>query len=180
MSDSSNGNGNGNGNGATMARVRRISSVVLLILGVVFVTLSLSAESIGLNFTQGFGIAQIFQLIIGITFATLAAYIYILNQRLPDPPRSLQADIGARLAATGLVFCYVAGFADLLQIGTHLRDCTNGLVVAGIDCGPFIGPWQFAGILVAVLLIIIGLTLYATSRGTRPTSLLKFLIREDS
>ncbi len=179
MSESSNGNGNENGNGnKAVARIRRIVTLVVFVLGIVFITLSLSAESIGLNFTRGFGIAQIAQLVVGITFTTLACYLYILNLRLPDAPRSLQADIGVRLSATGLVFCYAAGFADLLQIGTHLRECTAGLIVAGIDCGPFIGPWQFAGIVLGVVLVILGMVLYATSRGTRPTSLLKFLIRD--
>ena len=133
----------------------------------------------GLNLTQGFGVAQILQLLVGITFITIACYLYILDQRLPDAPRSLQADIGIRLSATGLVFCYVAGFSDLLQIGTHLTSCTAEMLADGIDCGPFIGPWQFAGIMLGLLFVIAGLVLYATSRGTRSTSLLKFLIREE-
>lgn len=173
MSDISNGNGNG-----VAARIRRVVTLVLFGLGIVFVTLSLSAESIGLNFTRGFGIIQIFQLLVGISLITLSNFLYLNAQRLPDAPRSLQADIGVRLSATGLVFCYIAGFADLLQIGTHLQHCTTGEVVAGIDCGPFIGPWQLAGILLGVVLVIIGLVLYGTSRGTRPTSLLKFLIHD--
>lgn len=177
MSESENGNGNGNGN-QIAARIRRAVTLIVFVLGIVFITLSLSAESIGLNFTRGFGIAQIFQLLVGISFTTLASYLYIYDQRYPDAPRSLQADIGVRLSATGLVFCYVAGFADLLQIGTHLRECTQGLIVAGLDCGPFIGPWQFVGIIGGVGLIITGMLLYATSRGMRPTSALKFLIRE--
>ena len=172
MSDSGNGNG-------VVARIRRVVMLVLFGLGIVFVTLSLSAESIGLNFTRGFGVIQIFQLLVGITLITLSGFLYLYTQRLPDAPRSLQADIGLRLSATGLVFCYVAGFADLLQIGTHLQQCTTGEVVAGIDCGPFIGPWQFAGIMLGVILVISGLVLYGTSRGTRPTSLLKFLIRDN-
>ena len=174
MSDSDNGNGNG-----VVARIRRIVMLVLFGLGIVFVTLSLSAESIGLNFTHGFGVIQIFQLLVGITLITLSGFLYLHTQRLPNAPRSLQADIGLRLSATGLVFSYVAGFADLLQIGTHLQPCTPNEIAASIDCGPFIGPWQFAGIMLGVILVVSGLVLYGTSRGTRPTSLLKFLIRDN-
>ncbi len=167
-----------NGNGAAR-RIRWITTVVLFFVGVVLVVISLTADSIGLNFTSGFGIIQMTQLLVGISCLTLAGFIHIKSLRDPEVTSSLQADIGVRISATGLVFCYVSGLSDLLQIGTHLTPCSAALLEAGENCGPFVGPWQLAGIVVGVFGIIVGLLLYYTSRGTRSSSLLEFVIQDD-
>ncbi|MCA9970782.1 MAG: hypothetical protein KC425_11235, partial [Anaerolineales bacterium] len=91
----------------------------------------------------------------------------------PQPaPRSLQADIGVRLAMTGLVFCYVSGLSDLIGIGTH--------VVANEFERPFVGPLQLGGIALGLLSIIAGMVLYHTSRGSRDASSLDFLTNGQS
>ena len=156
-------------------RIRNIVTLVLFVLGVALVALSFSAELLGLNFTIGFGVVQMAQLVGGLTFLTLSGFLRIQTLRQPKAPRSLQADIGVRLAATGLVFCYVAGFSDILQIGTH---CTPEIRAVVEDCIPVVGAWQLGGLVLGVVSITIGMYLYLTSRGTRPVSLLEFLIRE--
>ena len=87
--------------------------------------------------------------------------------RPPDTPRSLQADIGVRLSLTGLVFCYVTGFADLIRIGTHVQPEFER---------PFIGPLQLAGFVVGLLILLGGMVLYYTSRGKRPSSSMEFIL----
>ena len=161
-------------------RIRRMTTLILFVVGVILVVLSISAELIGLNFTSGFGLVQMFQLLVGITCLTAAGFAHVQSLRAPDAPRSLQADIGGRIAATGLVFCFVSGFSDLMQIGTHLTDCTAEIIAAGGECGPFVGPWQLAGIVAGILAIIAGLLLYYTSRGTRPHSLLEFVLQDEA
>jgi len=141
--------------------------LLLFLTGNVLTIVSLAAEILGLDLTPGFGIIQMFQLLLGITFLTLAGFLHIYRLRDPDTPRSLQADIGVRLAATGLVFAYVAGLSDLLGIGTHVNPRFER---------PYVGPLQLGGLVLGIISITIGMLLYHTSRGSRETSSLEFLL----
>lgn len=143
--------------------------LLLFLIGNVLVILSLAAEILGLDLTPGFGIVQMLQLLIGLTLLTLAGFLHMYSLRSPDTPRSLQADIGIRLAATGLVFAFVAGLADLMEIGTHVEPAFER---------PFVGPLQLGGLIVGIISITLGMILYHTSRGSRQTSSLEFLLNE--
>ena len=147
-------------------RLRRNVTLSLFGIGLIFSTLSLGAEFFGLDITPGFGMVQMFQLLLGITALTAALFLHI-NALRQETSRSLQADIGVRLAATGLVFAYVTGLSDLIQIGTHVEPQFER---------PFVGPLQLGGLALAVLGIIIGLALYYTSRGTRSKSSMEFIV----
>lgn len=151
-------------------RLEKISSVILFILGVALSTVALAAEVIGIDITPGFGMVQMFQLLFGLTCLALAGYLRIHSLRPINTPRSLQADIGVRLGATGLVFAYITGWADLIGIGTHVTPSFDR---------PYVGPLQLGGLLVGVLMITAGLLLYYTSRGSRPSSSLEGLIPGD-
>lgn len=150
-----------------VTQIRQIMLGVLITAGAVLLVISLAAESFGLNLTPGFGVVQMVPLLLGITCFTLAAFVYERNRRPPDSPRSLQADIAIRLAATGLVFVYVSGLSDLVGIGTHTQPEFER---------PFVGPLQLGGMGIGLLSILIGLYLYHTSRGTRQSSSMEFLI----
>ncbi|HZD11691.1 MAG TPA: hypothetical protein VE553_10145 [Candidatus Binatia bacterium] len=141
--------------------------LLLFLIGNVLVILSLAAEILGLDLTPGFGIVQMLQLLIGLTLLTLAGFIHIYSLRAPDAPRSLQADIGVRLAATGLVFAYVSGLSDLMGIGTHVQPAFER---------PYVGPLQLGGLVLGIVSITAGMILYHTSRGSRQTSSLEFLL----
>ncbi|MCA9917671.1 MAG: hypothetical protein KC445_06950 [Anaerolineales bacterium] len=147
-------------------RLRRNVTLSLFGIGIIFTVLSLGAEFLGLDITPGFGMVQMFQLLLGITALTAALFFYINAQR-QETDRSLQADIGVRLAATGLVFAYITGLSDLIRIGTHVEPKFER---------PFVGPLQLGGLALAVLVIIIGLALYYTSRGTRSKSSMEFIV----
>lgn len=147
-------------------RLRRNVTLSLFGVGIILIILSLGADFFGLDLTPGFGMVQMFQLLVGITALTLALFLYI-NALRQEMARSLQADIGIRLAATGLVFAYVTGLSDLLSIGTHVMPQFER---------PFVGPLQLGGLALAVLVIVAGLTLYYTSRGTRQKSSMEFIL----
>jgi hypothetical protein len=151
-------------------RLEVIFSLILAVLGIVLSLISLGAEILGLDLTPGFGMVQMFQLLLGLTLLTIAGYLRMHSLRSPDAPRSLQADVGIRLGATGLVFAYVSGLSDLIGIGTHVTP-TFGR--------PFVGPLQLGGLLVGVIMITVGMLLYMTSRGSRRTSSLKSLLKND-
>ena len=150
---------------------RVIIGWILFAIGVLLSVISLAAEYLGLDLTPGFGMVQMFQLLLGFTCVVGAALIYFYNLRPPDAPRSLQADIGLRLVATGLVFAYVSGLADLLGIGTH-EDPSFAR--------PFVGELQIGGIGISIGLICIGLFLYHTSRGNRAISSMEFLVKHEN
>jgi hypothetical protein len=141
--------------------------LLLFLVGNVLVVVSLAAEILGLDLTPGFGIIQMLQLLIGLTFLTFAGFLHIYSLRPADAPRSLQADIGIRLAATGLVFAYVAGLSDLMGIGTHVEPAFER---------PYVGPLQLGGLVLGIISITIGMILYHTSRGSRHSSSLEFLL----
>lgn len=156
---------------ATNGRVRRLQQRIalsFLILGLLLSALSLGAELLGLEFTPGFGIVQMTQLLIGITALTIGGFLYLRTLHPSDAPRSLQADIGVRLAATGLVFIYVAGFADVIGIGTHVEPQF---------IRPFVGPLQLGGIFLGTISILAGLILYHSSRRMGGASSMEFLLR---
>ncbi len=148
-------------------RIERIGSLVLFVIGLALSIFALAAELLGLDITPGFGMVQMLQLLVGISLLTLAGYVRIHSYRPPDSPRSLQADIGVRLGATGLVFAYTTGWADLIGIGTHVNPSFDR---------PYVGPLQLGGLLMGILMIAVGVILYYTSRGARPSSALEKLI----
>ena len=146
--------------------LRRTIAAVLSAVGLILSVLSLAADYLGLDLTPGFGMVQMFQLLVGITCLTVAIFLYVSDSR-KDAPRSLQADIGIRLAATGLVFAYVSGLADLIRIGTHIAPNFER---------PYVGPLQLGGLVLSVIIIFVGALLYYTSRGTHQTSSMEFLL----
>ena len=149
-------------------KVRQITVTFLFILGLILSVLSLLADYIGLDLTPGFGILQMITLLIGLTCITTALYGYIYGRHRTRAPRSLQADIGIRLGATGLVLAYAAGLADLIGIGTHVQPVFER---------PFVGPLQIGGISLGLLCIAVGLFLYYTSRNGEHDSSLEFIAK---
>lgn len=148
-------------------RVRRVVIAVLSVAGAIFVVGAVATELLGLDLTPGFGVLQTLAFLIGLTALTIAVYLSMSAGRPPDAPRSLQAGIGVRLSLTGLVFCYVTGFADLIRIGTHVQPEFER---------PFIGPLQLGGFVVGLLILLAGVVLYYTSRGKRPASSMEFIL----
>ncbi|GMQ78281.1 MAG: hypothetical protein BMS9Abin02_0782 [Anaerolineae bacterium] len=150
-----------------IARFESTLSIILFILGVVICFISVGAEIIGLDLTPGFGMVQMFQLLIGLTLLTFAGFLKVHSMRPPNAPKSLQADVGIRLGATGLVFAYVSGLSDLIGIGTHIVPEFSR---------PYVGPLQLGSLIVGVLIVTVGLLLYFTSKGTRESSSLESLL----
>ena len=149
-------------------QIRKIVLITLTVLGILLMGLSIAADAIRLDGTPGFGVVQMVAFLTGLTLLTVAAYLFVYGFRLKGSPRSLQADIGVRLGLTGLVFVYITGFSDLIGIGTHVNPAFER---------PFVGPLQLGGLLLGVLIIIAGLLLFFTSRGTtRETSSMEFLV----
>jgi hypothetical protein len=147
-------------------RLKRLMIWAFFIIGLLLCCVPFGVELLGLDFTPGFGVVQMTQLLLGITSLTGAGFLYLRMRQGNGVPRSLQADIGIRLAATGLVFMYVAGLADVIGIGTHVNPSFER---------PYAGPLQWGGLFLGVASILLGMFLYHTSRRRRPTSSMDFL-----
>lgn len=154
-------------NSNKVLRIRRAVTVGLILLGVFLIIAAIVAELVGLGPTPGFGVLQTLIFLLGITALTIGIYLYLRARRPADAPRSLQAEIGIRLSATGLVLCYVSGFADLIRIGTHIAPEFDR---------PFIGPLQLGSLGIGLLMLVGGMALHYTSRGPRQTSSLEFIL----
>ncbi len=150
-----------------VVQIRTVITLFFFLLGVILGILSLGADLLGVDLTPGFGMIQMFQLLLGLTCLTLAGFLYLTNLHPAQAARSLQADIGIRLAATGLVFAYVSGFSDLIGIGTHVQPDFDR---------PFVGPLQLGGLILGGVVILVGMILYHTSRRVRGVSSMEFLI----
>lgn len=149
------------------ARLRRIILIILVALGILLTIGAIAADTLGFGPTPGFGVLQMFMLLLALTALTAAFYLYVSGIRPADTPRSLQADIGWRLSATGLVLAYAAGLADLLNIGTHVEPEFPR---------PFVGPLQLTGLALGIAITVIGMFLYYTSRGSRTRSSMDFIL----
>ena len=147
-------------------RGRRWAVTAVTLIGISFFFLTFSVDMLGIGRSPGFGLVQMTLLLTSITCLTFAAFVYLYGRR-PNAPRSLQADIGIRLGATGLVFTYVAGFAELLRIGTHPHPDFPA---------PFVGEWQVWGIIVGIIAILAGMLLYYTSRAQQEASSMEFIL----
>lgn len=141
----------------------------LFALGALCVIIALTADASGVDRTPGFGMLQMFFFLLGITAVTLGIFIYLRG--LHPVRKSLQASIGTRLAATGLIFAYVAGLADLFSIGTHPHPDYER---------PFVGWLQLSGITLGLISIMTGILLYYTSRRIRESSSMEFIVNGGS
>ena len=152
---------------AKLKRIQHGLALIAFIIGILLCIMAALADRVGIDLTPGFGMVQMLSLLLGITSITLGIFIFLRSRKPANTPRSLQADIGVRLAATGLVFLYVTGLADLIGIGTHVTPSFER---------PFVGPLQLGGFLLGIATILIGMFFYHTSRGRRESSSMEFLL----
>jgi hypothetical protein len=142
------------GRGVEHSRLAR-AGVTAVVFGFFIFILGLFPQLINLDITPGIGIWQVFVVLVGLTFMTLGAYVYMYATQHRGRTRRLREDIGVRLMATGLVLAYTAGLADVLGIGSHASTPVSR---------PYVGEWQAGGIALGVVTIAAGILLY----GQRP------------
>lgn len=122
----------------------------LVLAGLGLFLLGLWPELFGADFTPDIGVLQLFVFLLGLTAMTLGAYVYLYATRHRALPRKLREDIGVRLMATGLVIAATNGLADVIGIGSNFGEQR-----------PLFGPVQAWGVSLGVLVIVVGVALYA-------------------
>jgi len=105
------------------------------------------------------GFIQVSVLLVGLGILCLGGYIGLLAL-WKGRERTIPADIGMRLVATGYVVSVFAGMADLFGLGTQLMPLT----------GPFFGPLQSRGIVIGQIIVATGFLLMIPFRVKRVES----------
>ncbi len=101
--------------------------------------------------TAGIGLVQVTMVIAGYSLLILGAMVYIKYTFYLEVPATLSQQVGIRLALTGLLFAALAGLADILGFGSHIRDDAGDI---------FFGQLQMIGILASFGLSSLGVLVY--------------------
>jgi hypothetical protein len=101
----------------------------------------------GLDRSPVVGFVQISVFLVGLAIICIGGYIGLMSfWRNGD--RTIAADIGSRLVATGYVVAVFSGMADVFGFGTQVPPQV-----------PIFGPWQDTGVQIGEVLITIGFLL---------------------
>lgn len=102
-------------------------------LGIMVIIMGLFPTITGVEETIGIGIVQVFMLLIGYALMTFGGLIYAKVTFYSTTKSNLAQQIGIRLMLTGLLFATIAGLADILGFGSHVRSDTSDIFFGGIQ-----------------------------------------------
>ncbi len=125
--------------------------IALGALGVMICFMGLFPGVTGAPTTAGIGLVQVVMVLVGYSLLILGALTYLKYTFYLDVPSTLSQQIGLRLALTGILFAALAGLADILGFGTHIRDDSGDI---------FFGQLQVIGILASFALSSLGVLVY--------------------
>ncbi|MFN2195967.1 MAG: hypothetical protein ACK2UW_07585 [Anaerolineales bacterium] len=119
----------------------------ITVVGFLLFVLGAAPQFYGMDRSPVIGFVQIAVFLIGLGFICLGGYVS-LNALWKGEEKSILADIGLRLVATGYMITVATGMADVFGLGTQ--------PLPGV---PLFGPWQEVGVLIGIVVIGIGLLL---------------------
>jgi hypothetical protein len=129
-------------NNVSFVRIR--FSLTMVALGLLIFIIGAKPNWFGWDGNPVVGFIQIVVFLIGLALICLGGYIG-LSALWGREQRSILADIGLRLVATGYVISVFAGLADVFGMGTQAVPKT-----------PYFGPWQAGGVLIGQFVIAVG------------------------
>jgi len=118
------------------------------LVGLFVFTMGAKPEWFGLDRSPVVGFVQIAVFLVGLGIICLGGYIG-LTALWGDEERSIAADIGLRLVATGYVLTIFTGMADVFGMGTQVLPAEV----------PFFGPLQATGVEIGQAVIALGFLL---------------------
>ena len=116
----------------------------LTLFGFLIFSIGAKPEWFNLDRSSVVGFIQIAVFMTGLGIITLGGYIALVAL-WGDNERSIAADIGLRLVATGYVLAIFTGMADVFGMGSHLFPEV-----------PFFGPLQATGVGIGQAMIALG------------------------
>jgi hypothetical protein len=123
------------------------SGLSLVLLGLLVFLIGARPALFGLDRSPVVGFVQISVFLVGLAIMCIGGYITVMAF-WRNGNRTIPADIGSRLVATGYVVAVFSGMADVFGFGTQVRPRV-----------PFFGPWQATGVQIGEVLIAIGFLL---------------------
>ena len=128
-------------------RMRVRFGALLTLIGLFVFLLGARPALFGLDRSLVVGFIQIEVFLVGLAIVCIGGYICLMSfWRNGD--RTIAADIGSRLVATGYVVAVFSGMADIFGFGTQILPRV-----------PIFGPWQATGVQLGEVLISIGFLL---------------------
>lgn len=124
------------------ARIRM--GLALVLIGQIIFILGADPGLFGLDRSPVTGFIQIAVLLVGLASICLGGYI-TLNTLWNGRQKTIAADVGLRLVATGYVIAVSTGMADVFGFGTHILPLI-----------PYFGPLQAVGVMIGEIIITIG------------------------
>jgi hypothetical protein len=138
------------------SRMRTRTGLVLTLLGLFVFLLGARPALFGLDRSSVVGFVQISVFLVGLAIICVGGYICLVGF-WQNGKRTIAADIGSRLVATGYVIVVFAGMADVFGMGTQV-----------FPVPPYFGPWQAVGVQIGEAIIAIGFLLLIPFRRHRP------------
>lgn len=120
------------------------AGAITALIGLFVFTVGAKPNWFGWDRSQLVGFVQIAVFLIGLAFICLGGYVG-LTALWKGMERTIAADIGLRLLATGYVIAVFAGMADVFGMGSQ-----------PLPNVPYFGPWQATGVLIGQVLIAFG------------------------
>jgi hypothetical protein len=129
-------------NGVSRIRIR--IGLLITFFGLIIYLFGAAPELFGVNRSPVTGFLQIAVFLVGLAFMCMGGF-FSLNALWNGFEKSITADIGLRLVATGYVIAVASGMADVFGIGNHPFPRI-----------PYFGAWQALGVLIGEAVIGIG------------------------
>ena len=123
----------------------RRAGLIFTGVGLMVFILGAKPDWFGLNISEAIGVVQIGVFSFGLLLIGLGG-TFALHSLWPPHWRSIPADIGLRLAWSGVVMAIISGMADVLGLGT--RPLSSSFT--------FFGYWQARGVVIGQVLMLIG------------------------
>ncbi|NWG18633.1 MAG: hypothetical protein HXY41_18590 [Chloroflexi bacterium] len=136
-----------------MPRVAQFG-IALGALGIVLTLMGLFPGVTGIEPQIGIGILQVTTILVGFLLLIAGALIYVKFTFYVLRQANLAQQIGVRLSLTGLLFAAMAGYADILGFGSHLRESASDI---------YFGWLQAVGIIGGFAMAAIGVLIYAVA-----------------
>ena len=131
-------------NKTTNGKFRTRLGMITMAVGLLIFLIGAMPDLFGLDRSPVIGFVQIAVFLFGIAIICLGGYI-VISGLWNNHRKTILADIGLRLVATGLLIAVISGMADVFGFGTQTFPQI-----------PFYGPRQAAGVLFGEIIIIVG------------------------
>ncbi len=129
--------------------------LVAVILGLLIFVIGAQPGLFNLDRSPVLGFVQIAVFLIGLALICIGGFI-TLNALWNGRQKTIAADVGLRLVATGYVIAVASGMADVFGFGTHTLPNI-----------PYFGPLQAVGVIIGEIFIAIGFLLLIPFPGRK-------------